>query len=377
VQGFRIHGDADPLLGEKVVGDLVNACSIASHNYLAFAATLAASYRRYHPAAEVFVCIVDEPADDIDYAALPFVTVFAGELGIRKFHHMAFRYNLVELCTAVKPYFLEYLHARFGLEKLLYFDPDVWVMRNVAELHDRLSGARLLLTPHITDPLPRGVRPTERAIRMAGIYNLGFLGIRFDPQTSGLLHWWKRRLEHSCRHAAADGVFVDQSWMDFAPAFVDDVGILRDPGYNVAYWNLAQRPLTRTSRSWQVQGRDIAFFHFSGFDPCAAEGRFTRHESDGGLDADRLLGELSASYVGAVRAAGHASFARRPCAYSSFRGNAVELCDPLRQTLASVDPHGERWPDPFETDRPGSFYDWLTEPIPLGGCRVNRALLSL
>ena len=33
--------------------------------------------------------------------------------------------------------------------------------------------------------------------------------------------------------------------MDLAPGFVDDHLVLRDPGFNVAYWNLSQRAVRR------------------------------------------------------------------------------------------------------------------------------------
>ena len=37
---------------------------------------------------------------------------------------------------------------------------------------------------------------------------------------------------------AAFGVYTDQRWCDLVPALFDGVKVLRDPGLNVASWNL-------------------------------------------------------------------------------------------------------------------------------------------
>ena len=38
-------------------------------------------------------------------------------------------------------------------------------------------------------------------------------------------------------------MFTDQRWVDFVPSLFDHL-ILKDPGCNVAYWNLHGRELT-------------------------------------------------------------------------------------------------------------------------------------
>jgi hypothetical protein len=39
----------------------------------------------------------------------------------------------------------------------------------------------------------------------------------------------------------SQGMHVDQNWVNFAPGMQDGVFILRDPAYNIAYWNLHER----------------------------------------------------------------------------------------------------------------------------------------
>ena len=66
------------------------------------------------------------------------------------------------------------------------------------------------------------------------------------------------------------GLFTDQRWVDLAPAFFDDIAIVRDPQYNVATWNLTHRRATGTAPyDIQINGRPLVFYHFSGFDSGA------------------------------------------------------------------------------------------------------------
>ncbi len=54
--------------------------------------------------------------------------------------------------------------------------------------------------------------------------------------------------------------------MDLTPGLFEGVRVLRDPGYNVAYWNLHERAISLEGGP-HVNGLPLHFFHFSGFDP--------------------------------------------------------------------------------------------------------------
>src|SRR5207244_229552 len=131
-----------------------------------------------------------------------------------------FRYSILELNTAVKPYFLAYLRRRTGCERVCYFDPDILVLGELGDLYRRLEENDLLLTPHITEPITDNAQPSERNVLVAGIYNLGFLGMAFNERTEKLLDWWQQRLLHGCLDQRDRGLFVDQRWMALAPAFL-------------------------------------------------------------------------------------------------------------------------------------------------------------
>lgn len=352
------------------------ACTIVSNNYLAMAQVFAASYKEHHPGAEVYVCIVDRPSPEVRYQELPFRTIFAQDLPVPAFFNMAFRYGILELNTAVKPYLLAHLRDEFGLDRALYFDPDILVLNALDELSGILENHTAVLTPHITQGLDDSYAPSEKIIQMSGIYNLGFLGLRLDDSTSGFLQWWQERLYRFCLHDIQNGVFVDQKWMDLAPAFLPSVSIERDPAYNIAYWNLPHRKLQKNGDDWFVNGRRAGFFHFSGvvFDHLDAISRYQNRVSSG---THPEVVPLFNEYKDRVAAAGHDEMRLLPYGFGTFETSGIPVSPVLRKALQRIDPYGLRWPNPFDDERADSFLAWLTAPIEFRDGWLNRAALCL
>ncbi|HEV7786273.1 MAG TPA: hypothetical protein VGQ28_13095, partial [Thermoanaerobaculia bacterium] len=215
--------------------------------------------------------------------------------------------------------------------------------------------------PHLTAPIDDKRVPGEREILLSGIYNLGFLGLAFNERTLAFLDWWKERLYRWCLHEVDKGLFVDQRWMDLAPAFLPRAEILRDPGYNVAYWNLSHRTLAQRGGAWWVGDVPLRFFHFSGYDfnrPDSIskfQNRYTFAERPDVLPLFELYGE-------SIRRQGQKEVQDYPYGYGRF-ANGVTIPDLARRVLRQLDPDGVRWPDPFATSGPDSFFDWLRRPV--------------
>ena len=125
--------------------------------------------------------------------------------------------------------------------------------------------------------MPRDGRMVdETSILAAGIYNLGFIAVGGSP--TGFLEYWKQRLRFECIVAPERMRFVDQRWLDFAPGMFE-VAVLRDPAYNVAYWNLDHRRLRWSGSRYEVDGEPLRFFHFSGYKPDAPH-LLSHHQGD-------------------------------------------------------------------------------------------------
>lgn len=242
--------------------------TIASKNYLPFVRVLLKSFLSFHSGIKTFALLSDKIDGYFDPAKEPFEIIEADSIGIKDFDSFSFKYNIVEFNTAVKPFFFEYLFSRYKFKKIIYLDPDIVVFRSLSEIFEALDSYSVVLTPHIMSPLPDdGCSPKDIDILKVGCFNLGFIGLSQTTNTARFLSWWKDRLYDKCLQAPFSGYAVDQIWPALVPCFFDDYLILRKPGYNVAYWNLHERNLTKEGGEYFINETPLHFFHFSGFDP--------------------------------------------------------------------------------------------------------------
>lgn len=292
--------------------------TIVSNNYLHYARTLMESVARQHPDAARYCVIVDTDMAPAAAVAAEFEAIPLAALGLPFGDEFTFQYTILELNTAVKPWALEHLLER-GHDQVLYIDPDIYLYRPLTEVNELLAGgASIVLTPHLLAPYDDERNPSERAIRVAGTYNLGFCAIAEQPATRAFLRWWQGKLARDCVVDVANGIFVDQSWIDLVPGLFDKVRILRHPGYNVAYWNLAQRGMTEADGQYLVNGQPLAFFHYSGIDPQNPQ-PVSKHQDRHTLDSvGPVVRELMRDYCRKVIAHGQEQYRSLPYGYARF-----------------------------------------------------------
>ncbi len=282
----------------------MNICTIIAKNYLAHARVLAESFRETHPDGSVSVLVVDDVDGCFDPADEPFEVLGLDQVGLEDPERMAASYDVLELSTAVKPWLLRRLLERQGVDSVTYLDPDIRIFDSLEEVERRARRHEVVLTPHFTAPLPRdGAKPSEEDILIAGAYNLGFIALGQGPTTEALLDWWSERLENDCVVDPGQGRFVDQRWIDLAPGLWPGIEILRDPGFNLAYWNLASRNLEAHGSGYRVDGEPLRFFHFSGFDP-ARPAELSRHQDRIEVGANPALARICSEYAERLRARG-------------------------------------------------------------------------
>ncbi len=355
----------------------VDVCTIIAKNYVAFARVLAKSVREHNPDSRCFVLVIDDVAGYIDPASEPFELITPADLELDGFPDMAARYDVLELSTAVKPALLRHLmHAR-GVDRIAYLDPDIEVRASLEEIDALLDDHEIALIPHITEPIPDdGLKPSEEDILIAGAYNLGFIALARRPQVDELIGWWSERLATECLVAPERGIFVDQRWMDFAPGFLERVAVIRDPGYDVAYWNLHARPLERRDGELLAAGRPLRFMHFSGFDPLNPA-QLSKHQNRIEIAKGSPLAELCDAYAQRVLAEGHSEAAGWPYSYGALP-DGMRLDRIMRAGYARARREGAIAHSIFEPDGAEELLDWLRSPASRGGERgVNRYLETL
>lgn len=354
----------------------MQVCTIIAKNYVAHARVLARSLAATHPGARLWTLIIDETDGYLDPEREPFATLTPADIGCRPFHSMALRYSVLELSTAVKPWLLRHLMERTG-EPVTYLDPDIQVFSSLQRLGELAGRHGLALTPHSLGPIPMDDRrPSQVDVMISGIYNLGYVSVAPRPEIEGLLDWWSMRLERDCRVDPVWGYFVDQRWFDLAPGFVDDIAIVRDPEYNVAYWNLHERALANGDGRVTVNGRPLAFFHFSGFDPDHPL-IFSRHQNRTDVRQAPVLRGLLADYAARVLAEGHAESRHWPYGYGAL-GDGIRVDDRLRALFDEYsDEHHDEHPSPFTVQGAHQLQRWMAEQAPGAPAGISRALLHI
>lgn len=242
--------------------------TLCSNNYLAHAAILAESWRKQHPNSPFIVGLVDRRRRDVKYPRS--ATILPVEdVHVDHFSNLAARYNIIELNVAVKPFYFDHLFQCFGDPVLVYLDPDIVLFDRLSDALDKIQTAECIVTPHICSPVWRiDTGPNDYDLLKTGIFNLGFLMLRYTPSVQRFVAWWRSRMLLYAYRSTQTSLFYDQIWFNYCVAFLDAVYIQKHPGYNVANWNLHERTLTLVKNRWIVNGTHrLAFFHFSHFDP--------------------------------------------------------------------------------------------------------------
>ena len=306
--------------------------TVVSNNYLHFARTLMQSVAQQHPQADRFCVIVDRDLQHAQALHTDFQVLPITQLDLPDGDDFLFQYSVLELNTAVKPWALAHLMQQ-GYQNVVYIDPDIRLYSPMHEVFHALSqegGADLVLTPHLLAPMTDPLVPTELDIRRAGTYNLGFCALKAGSNMRSMLSWWQGKLRRHCIIAHDQGMFVDQSWIDLVPGLFPNVCVLRHPGYNVAYWNMAQRPLqVSVSGAITVLGQPLVFAHFSGLSPLEPH-RVSKYQNRFTLsNIGQALADLIQDYCERVQQNGIEHYRRLPYGFANF-DDGTPITDKLR-----------------------------------------------
>ena len=244
--------------------------TLCSNNYLAHAKTLGDSIIQKNPNVIFIIGLVDKKNPEIDYSLFSsFDIIEYDEIQCIDFPRMLSSYTIVEFNTAVKPFYIELLWERYGKESYIYYiDPDIVFYAPIEEMNTHLIANDILITPHlIKAKIP--LNSVETNLLKTGIFNLGFIGLKYSENTFEFIKWWQERLKVYCYMSKIETFYVDQIWVNFVPALFDKVFILREPIYNMAWWNLSERILIERNDEYFVNdsSQKLVFFHFSGYKP--------------------------------------------------------------------------------------------------------------
>lgn len=332
-----------------------------TYSYLTRAIMLARTLRRVHPDWELWAMLVDIPPPGVDQASA--MADFDGvmvpaDLGFERLPAWLFKHDIVEACTAVKGRMMSLL-LESGADKVVYFDPDIAVFHSLDSVLAQLDDNSVVLTPHQVQAnlTETEVRDNELTSLKYGTYNLGFCAVKNDPTGRDFAAWWARQLYFACYDDVESGIFTDQKWCDLVPALFPRVAIERDPGCNVASWNLSTRRIRfGDDGRILVNGSPLKFYHF------------TKINSSGDIMTEKYAGdnvEVLEVWNWYKRAIKKLTVDRIPSGYWHYGrfNNGERIPKSVRVIFRSQKGLFDLFDNPFETEG-NSFYNWILRNQP-------------
>jgi hypothetical protein len=179
-----------------------------------------------------------------------------------------------------------------GFSEVINMGCDMEFLSDFEEIWSHLQRFEAIVTPHITDLLPEdGKSPRNAQMHNTCHINSDFSVFKDTPQVRKVLEWISDKLSAECCADFERGLFFEQNYWGYLP-YLTNCKILKDPRYNIAYWNYKQRGFRKTiitdfpsgdnpEETWVVDiGIPAILFHFSGLtDPKGISKHQNRYEA--------------------------------------------------------------------------------------------------
>lgn len=330
------------LMDEKCA--VFTVCNLA---YLPKALVLAESLLK-HGHEKIKIYLIDRKCD----VALPDSLaefVWIEDAGVPDLYELAFKYDITEFSTSVKPFITLQLLENY--DKIIFLDPDTCVYDSIKCIFDELNKHPIVLTPHYITPQKNELVDSDIGMMRFGSFNLGFFAVNRTEEALAFLRWWSDRCFRFCYFETQFGLSTDQKWVSIAPCFFENLSISFNVGYNMAFWNVHERILGKSSdEKYVVNGEyPLIFFHFSSFDEANPALLSRRPFSEKGKKRQDWLG-LCTSYNAALKV--HAIEASKNKYGFDYMSNGNYISPTLRRAYACVSRELPPGHDPFDSNGP-------------------------
>jgi len=328
--------------------------TIVAYNYLGSAITLGKSIAENDKDTDFIIIIADKKRNNIEigYEGKVF---FAEDIGIENYEEMAFKYDVTEFATSVKPFCIEYLFDKFDYNKVLYIDPDIYVYERLEHIYERLDVCDVILTPHILDST-KAAEDIEVGLMHSGAFNLGFFGVRNSENGRCIVSWWANKLKDYAYAHPKKGLYTDQKWMNIAVAEFKGIEVLRDYSYNVAWWNFNERDISSVDGKPYVKQdsivKPVVFFHFSGYKLGIKE-TISKSKSYNKLENRADIEEIFNQYNAHLIASDYERYSSIQYGYIYYSNNII-ISSLNRRLFGRLIEEGKRFEKPFEEN--GELY---------------------
>jgi hypothetical protein len=190
----------------------------------------------------------------------------------------------VEYYFTCSPCLPRYLMSAHSLDQVTYLDSDLWFFSDPEPLFNEVDRHSIAIIPH------RFAGAAARTHAKYGRYNVGWLTFSNDDNGRACLEWWRSKCVEWCFDRVEANRYADQKYLEEFSELFSGVFSIKDPGANLAPWNLSGHQLTLDSGKVLVDGHLLMFFHFQGL-RLVAPGSYDTNLSSYGVRLSPLLRE--------------------------------------------------------------------------------------
>jgi glycosyltransferase involved in cell wall biosynthesis len=343
----------------------VHACTIAPRSHLAHVRVLAESVKAFHPMSRFTVLVIDgEPGDRYDEDT-PADVLVPAETGIDadELHRLALIHDADELCAALTPVLLAHL-LDDGDDVVVYLDRASLLYGDLDAVEPMARRHGVVLLPQVVH-LPSRAGPATDTFteQLSGLDDLGFVAVTAAARP--FLRWWREHLATERDLDPSAPITEVPRWFELLPGPFDHE-VWRDPGVGVAYWNLHDRPLTRSPAGRVLAGAvPLRWMRFYGYD---VDQPYLLSPVQGSTPESRLslqptLAEVTADYHERLRAGGVERWSTEGYRYGTVNGGPLpRSIRRLAATALSERSMFDPPPSPFGPDGSAAFVAWLNQP---------------
>jgi hypothetical protein len=237
-------------------------CTYFDHNYLSRGLALYRSLQRHAPDSRLWVlCLSAESHRVLVALDLPRtvpVRLENFEAADPELAATRANRNIVEYYFTCSPAFMLYVLAREAdAEWVTYLDADLFFFASPQAIYNELKDASVAIIPH-------RYAPNLEKRHSFGTYNVGWVGVRNEPDGIAVIKWWRERCIEWC-HDYVDGQrYADQGYLDSFGRLSARVRVIDNVGANLAPWNIANYHIDVSRGQVMVDVTPLVFFHFQG-----------------------------------------------------------------------------------------------------------------
>jgi len=277
------------------------AFTIATISYLPRAFVLASGFLKYNPDYKFLVFLLDPYDEHVNAFLHERVTCIPiADIDNNLLNTLSGKLSVSEISFTLKSILSLHVIQKYPEAACyIYLDADIAFYQSLLHAETLLRENDFLLTPHFTHPIKDDHIPTELDILRTGLYNMGFAAFKNTENVKNLLQWWKERVMLFGKENHDLGLSADQMWMSLTPLLFKNIGIIRNPGYNFAYWNIHERSISFKNEIPMVnESYPLVFVHFADFDPEKPE-NFTnpKHFSRQKITGNNALKQICRDYA--------------------------------------------------------------------------------